>query len=398
MSNVAIVVQRCHESIVGGSEAEAWQCANMLKNRYQVEILTTSAADYITWANEFPQGREERNGIAIRRFKVDNKRSLYWYKLHEKLLNSFNKANLQKAKSTGKYNLIGWTLALEDEFIRHQGPYSKDLLNFLEASCDNYKAIIFFSYLYPTTYFGIFRTRKELCLLYPTLHDEPTAYLLAYKYMAKRARKILWNSEAEQRLGTSLWGKMPGRVIGMSISTREFGHAHLGFPYVMYSGRIDINKGCEDLIKYFLKYKKENPSELKLVFTGKDILILPTHPDILFKGFVSEEEKFRLMAGASMFIMPSPYESFSVVTLEAMAQRTPVLVNGACEVLVDHVMQSGGGMIYRDYESFSAALNELMSNQSWLSEMSSRAREYVVSRYGYHSIRKNLIEEIEACE
>jgi glycosyltransferase involved in cell wall biosynthesis len=121
---------------------------------------------------------------------------------------------------------------------------------------------------------------------------------------------------------------------------------------------------------------------------------IPSHPDIDFRGFVTPEEKFQLMAGASIFVMPSPYESFSIVTLEAMAQRTPVLVNGACEVLVEHVTRSGG-KIYRDYESFSKAIQEMIANQDKLAQMGEIARQYVVANFAFSSVKKNLLEMIE---
>ena len=73
---------------------------------------------------------------------------------------------------------------------------------------------------------------------------------------------------------------------------------------------------------------------------------LPRSPDIDYLGFVDDERKLALMAGALAFVLPSQYESFSIVTLEAMAQRTPVLVNGRCEVLRDHIEHSGGGFHY----------------------------------------------------
>ena len=84
---------------------------------------------------------------------------------------------------------------------------------------------------------------------------------------------------------------------------------------------------------------------------------MPEHKDIEFRGFVSAEEKFRLMSGAMMFVSPSPNESFSIVTLEAMAQNTPVLASDASTVLADHIKDSGAGRVYSDYQTFTHALN-----------------------------------------
>ena len=70
MKRIAIVVQRCHASVVGGSEALAWQYARLLSNRFDVEVLTSTASDYVAWKNDLPVGVEMRDGIPVRRFPV----------------------------------------------------------------------------------------------------------------------------------------------------------------------------------------------------------------------------------------------------------------------------------------------------------------------------------------
>src|SRR5205085_10074024 len=118
-----------------------------------------------------------------------------------------------------------------------------------------------------------------------------------------------------------------------------------------------------------IRVKYEHPSPLRMVMTGKDDIVVPDHPDIEFVGFVSDEGKFSLMAGAAIYMMPSGKESFSIVTLEAMAQRTPVLVSRVSDVLVDHIEQSGGGAIFQDYESFAARLAEMLSDEEMRARM-----------------------------
>ena len=75
MKKIAIVVQRCHEQVVGGSEAEAWHYANLLKDSYEVHILTTTAVDFESWDNVLAEGDETREGICIKRFKVTQGRA-----------------------------------------------------------------------------------------------------------------------------------------------------------------------------------------------------------------------------------------------------------------------------------------------------------------------------------
>lgn len=398
MKRVAIVVQRNHESIVGGSEALAWQYATLLRDAYQVELLTTTALDISEWANVLPEGAELKDGVTIRRFRVSIGRTPYWGKLYAQLvldyppLDAEGRRQLENLK-TRRYQR--WSLSFQEEFIQKQGPYSASLMEHLKDWWADYHSIIFVTYLYPTTYFGLLQVPEQSALLVPTLHNEPNAYFSVYKHAAHRARSIIWLTEAERRLGEDLWGPLPGRVVSMSVDTKPREPARLAAPYLLYCGRIDPNKGCRQIFDYFIRYKRDFPSELKLVLAGKDDLPVPEHPEIEFRGFVSDEEKFRLMAGAKLFVMPSPNESFSIVTLEAMAQRAPVLANAASDVLADHVNHSGGGRTYRDYRSFRDAVNSMLSNRDELSAMGERGRRYAVSRYTVEDVRRALLDAVE---
>ena len=394
MNKVAIVVQRCHESIVGGSESLAWHYATLLSDVYHVDILTTTAVDISDWSNELPDGVEMRDGIAINRFPVTIGRTPYWSNYLRKLFKDFERFE-KREDGTGKGSRhLPWSIGLQEEFIRTQGPYSEPLMQFLRERWAEYKAIIFTTYLYPTTYFGLFQVPKRTALLAPTLHDEPTAYLSAFKHAAHRARSMVWLTKAERRVGVKLWGELPGQVVSMSLDTETREPAQLENPYLLYCGRIDPNKGCLELFEFFEDYKQQYPSNLKLLLTGKDDIPVPPHPDINFLGFVDDEEKLRLMAGAKMFVMPSGNESFSIVTLEAMVQGVAVLASGVSEVIVDHVTDSGAGGVYRDYESFAATLNEMLHNDRKLEQMGELGRDYVLARYTRERVREALMEVV----
>jgi glycosyltransferase involved in cell wall biosynthesis/predicted O-methyltransferase YrrM len=394
MSKVAIVVQRCHESIVGGSESLAWQYASFLKDEYEVDVLTTTALDTRDWANILPEGLEIRDGVNIRRFPVTIERTHYWGLLHDRLWAEYPPRRMGKRRIPNP-RYLNWSLSLQEEFIRTQGPYSTPLLDFLKLKWPEYETVIFVTYLYPTTYFGLQQVPRNYAFLAPTLHDEPTAYLSAFKLAAQRARSIIWLTDAERRVGQSLWGELCGNVVSPAIEAKPRQPATLTTSYLLYCGRIDPNKGCREMFDYFIRFKREYPSELRLVLAGKDDIPMPNHPDIEYLGFVSVEEKFRLMAGATMFLMPSGNESFSIVTMEAMAQQAPILACGASEVLVDHIIESGAGSIYHDYKSFAAVLGAVLSEPHMLKEMGSKGREYVISKYQPGRIKESLISVIQ---
>jgi glycosyltransferase involved in cell wall biosynthesis len=221
------------------------------------------------------------------------------------------------------------------------------------------------------------------------------AYLPVYKYSAHHAREVVWLTAAEARVGQKLWGDLPGRVVSMAIDTQLREARWTPAPYILYSGRVDPNKGCRQLFDYFLRYKQMRPSSLRLVITGKDDIPVPVREDIEFRGFVTPEEKFQLMAGAKLFVNPSPNESFSIVTLEAMAQGAPALVSSVSSVLADHIKDSGAGRVFSDFESFAHALDQICSNDETRARLGQLGRDYVLSRYQPETIRKSLISAIE---
>lgn len=386
MKRVAIVVQRCHESVVGGSEALAWQYAKLLSTQFEVEVLTSTAMEYTTWDNVLPEGRSEREGIAIHRFHVDITRGAYWEQLHGRMV--------EEVRALHDGRAMRWREAAQDEFIRFQGPHCPALERWLRDEPDRYAAVVFCTYLYPTTFFPIRAVSAEKVVLVPTLHDEAPAHLPVFAQRYARYPSRIWLTEAERRVAAQTWGFDEGEVIGMAIEGLDVARPERRErPYLLYCGRIDQAKGCDELLRAFARLADRG--RVSLVFTGADIIGLPKSPDIEFLGFVDDARKRALMAGALAFVLPSRYESFSIVTLEAMAQRTPVLVNGDCDVMRDHIEQSGGGLAYRGVDDLVAKLERLCALSAPERERIGNAgRDYVLARYAEEAIRQRLVDYV----
>ena len=156
--------------------------------------------------------------------------------------------------------------------------------------------------------------------------------------------------------------------------------------YILYLGRIEGLKGCYQLFEFYLRFISEWKNAPDLILAGFDAIGIPKNKKIKYLGIVSEEDKIRLLINAKILIMPSPYESFSIVTLESMACGTPVLVNGECDVLKGHCIRSNAGLWYGNFEEFRECLSLLLTDQRIREEMKINGIHYVKDNYSWDII------------
>lgn len=107
--------------------------------------------------------------------------------------------------------------------------------------------------------------------------------------------------------------------------------------YLLYLGTLQPKKNLEGLIKAFALVTEKFPE--KLVIAGKKgwlyeeifqlVKELGLESRVIFTGFVAEEEKPYLIAGAKTYILPSFYEGFGIPVAEAMALGVPVVAANA---------------------------------------------------------------------
>lgn len=386
MTKVAFVVQRYGLEVHGGSEFHCRAVVERLRDAVEVEVATTCAVDYMSWKDAYPAGRDEVNGVPVWRFPVDAPRDVARF-------NRLSQRVLLGAHSR------------EDEYawMRSQGPYSTAFLEFLRNHRRAYDVFVFFTYLYGTTFFGL-PLVKERSILVPTLHDEPPVYLGIYGELFQLPRGIIFNTPEERQF---VAGRFPLRrarevVAGVGIDLERDGDARrfrdrfgVEGPFLLYVGRVDPSKGCGELFAHFRRYARAHPGKLKLVVVGKAVMPMPKHADIVPLGFVSEEDKVDAYKAACALVMPSRYESLSMVLLEAWAQGTPALANGTCRVLVGQCRRSGGGFYYTTYAEFEECLRYLLENTTAREQMGKSGRAYVEERYRWEDIREVYLDMIE---
>jgi glycosyltransferase involved in cell wall biosynthesis len=372
---LAIVVQRYGEEVNGGAELHARWLAERLAETDEVRVLTTCALDYRTWDAHYPAGETALNGVTVHRFPVDAPRD--WAKTQ---------------RQTARLFTYPRTLYDEVRWIQAQGPYSTPLL---QAISENYTAIdtfIFFTFHYATTYFGL-QLVSDKAVLVPTAHEDPFLGLSAYRPVFHLPRGIAYNTISEQELvqRTVHNEHVPSRIAGVGvtapddIAAERFRSTYgLHDPFLLYVGRIDESKNVPELLAYFRRFREDTAADgapLKLVLLGKSHIPLPDDPDIVALGFVSDEVKYDAIRAAEAVVLPSIYESLSLITLESWAVGTPVLVNGRCDVVKRLAKESNGGLYYHSYEEFVGALATLLGSAELRTRLGRQGQRFVSTHY-----------------
>lgn len=378
MKKIAMINQRYGLEVNGGSEYYTRLIAEHLQEQYEIEVLTTKAVDYVTWENYYTESVENINGITVRRFPVEHTRDMRKFgEVYTKLLQNHHR-----------------TAAEEKAWLEEQGPYSPELIQYIEEHADDYDLFVFVTYLYYSTCAGI-RKVWDKAVLIPTAHDEPCVYLNIYKDVFTKCKAIVYLTDEERAFVHQQFHNenIPNIVTAVGIDMPQVDMSKQKFtesPYIIYVGRIDESKGCNVLFKYFLEYKKRNPGNLKLVLMGKAVLDIPEHEDIISLGFVSEEEKFAGINNALALILPSHFESLSISVLEALQVETPVIVNGGCDVLKGHCVKSNAGLYYENYWEFEGCLNYILFHEEERSVMAKNGKKYVDNNFTWDIVTDNL--------
>lgn len=389
--------------MLGGSETYTRKTAEALALRegFEVEVLTSKALDFKTWADYFEKDVEEINGVTVRRFSVKHKRNRL----------------VQRSAQILMHNLGIHTKNLEEKRLIARGPYVPGLVEFIKEHKDEYDAFVFVTFLYYPAYFGA-KEVYDKAFFVPTAHDEEPIYMNIFDELFNNVKGIVYLTDEEKEFINKKFHNenVPSIVNGMGIEIPEEDNSEeflkknaIDGRYIAYCGRIEENKGVKMLIDYVQKYnaeiaegKNETKADdttdasdkyyaetVKLVLTGKGNMSIPEDANIKYLGFVSEEDKFSAMKGSMAICLPSEFESFSITLLEGMGCGKPALVNANSEVLKGHIEKSGGGFAFGSYEEFREALEKLL-DENINAELGLKAAEYVNCNYSTEAVIKEF--------
>lgn len=383
MTIISFVTPWYGPDVPGGAEAETRRTAQHLAAAgAPVEVLTTTTRDlYADWARNYhAPGREEIDGVAVRRFPVQRRDGAAFDAVNRRLMNN------QPISAAEERTYI-------EEMVN-----APQLYDFMAREADK-RLYVLIPYMFSTTYYGA-QVCPERTVIIPCMHDESYARLGIYREVLPRAKALVFFTETERRLAAELFPQPPGQireVLGGGVDTDATADAArfrerygIDGPFVLYAGRREMGKNTPLLIDYWARYWRAagRARGARLVLLGPGEVAVP--PDavdgFVDLGFVPAQDKLDAHAAATIFCIPSVNESFSIVLMESWLQGVPALVHGRGAVTVEHCRKSNGGLYFENYDEFAATVDYLLDHPAQAARMGANGRRYVLENYRWETI------------
>lgn len=176
---------------------------------------------------------------------------------------------------------------------------------------------------------------------------------------------------------------------------------------VLYVGRFDPRKGIETLVRAIAKSNLRGRTNLQLVIGGGSrpgcsdgierdriagiVSQLGIEDCTTFPGRLDETVLPLYYAAADVCVVPSHYEPFGLVTIEAMASQTPVVASDVGGLQFTVVPEITGLLVPpKDEVAFAAAIDRIITNTAWRDELGQAGRQRVEIAFSWHSVASRL--------
>lgn len=394
MKPIAFVIPWYGDNIRGGAEMECNHLAHCFTDAgIDVEVLTTCVFDAASdrGKNTMDAGIYKESGITVRRFSVKKQN-----------IGEYNNSNYKL------YHNLPATLQEEEAYYR-EDINSPDMYQFIKDHRDDYRCFIFIPYLYGPTYYG-----SQMCpdnaIMIPCFHDEAYAHMALTKERVKEFKGLIFLSKPEYEFAKEIYdlSGLKNKILGAYVETGwEEDCDAQGFrnkygiydDFMLFAGRKDTGKKADELIDYYIRYKKLNPQcSLKLVMIGGGVIDVPYEYqyDVIDLGFISTEDKHNALAAALLLCNPSHFESFSLVIMESWLAKRPVLVSEHCKVTTNFCLESNGGLYYSNFYEFRGCIDYFLTRDEECNIMGQNGYDYVMDNFTKEIITQKYLNFIEA--
>ncbi|QWF83327.1 glycosyltransferase family 4 protein [Amycolatopsis sp. CA-230715] len=185
------------------------------------------------------------------------------------------------------------------------------------------------------------------------------------------------------------------RVPAAAIAEARAAHSPDGAPLLLYFGRLEWEKGVQDLLAALPRIRRAHPGA-RVVVAGKgrhlDELVeqarkLRIRRAVDFVGHLSDRELRAALAAADAVVLPSRYEPFGIVALEAAAAQAPLVAStagGLGEVVIDG--ETGLAFEPGDVAAIAAAVGTVLDDRKAAARRARTAKSRLAADFDWGHI------------
>jgi mannosylfructose-phosphate synthase len=182
--------------------------------------------------------------------------------------------------------------------------------------------------------------------------------------------------------------------------------------YIFALSRIDSNKGHAELIRTFSRVVKEVPDAYLVIGGGskepkqleidvkngllKIVDELGISDNVIFTGYIHDDDLATYYRKASVFVLPSKYEPFGMTTLEAMSCGTPVVATRFGGIRKNLRNEFDALMVDpTDEVEFAGAITRLLTDEALSKKLVQNGLETIRSRFSWEAIAATTLKFYE---
>jgi len=365
---------------------------HLSKRGHDVVVLTANAITGRGWVDPLfgeysPKKEEMIHGVRVKRLKTQWPITLAMYLLRkiDRRLLPHSIRNIVSLLSVGPY-LPNLKKELQNERyeIIHVTAFPFALIWLVWKTCEALKKPFFCT---------------------PLIHFEDPGHKNPLLWKALQDASAVIACSNYEKKGMMSMGINPSKIylVPMGINLEEWKNPDgnrfrrkyclEGGKIVLFAGTKSYNKGAIHLLQAVEKIRQKVKG-LTLVCIGlptrewEDNRGLLHEENLLDLGYVSEEEKMDAFDACDLFVMPSRYDSFGIVYLEAGRCGKPVI--GAKVGAIPEVIEAGkDGLLveFGDVDQLASAIISLLKHPDFGKEMGETGRKKVMDRFNW---QKNI--------
>jgi glycosyltransferase involved in cell wall biosynthesis len=168
---------------------------------------------------------------------------------------------------------------------------------------------------------------------------------------------------------------------------------------VLYVGRLVYEKGIHILINAVPKILSKVNAKFVIVGSGymqeqlsNIVKSMGLEHKVLFTGFVDEQSLLKLQKVADVSVVPSLFEPFGIVALEAMAAKSPVVVSdtGGLSEIVQH--ETTGIKVYpNNTDSLAWGITKILTDDAFANAIRINAYRKILEKYDWDKIAQQTL-------